>query len=146
MAGKLALRSDGKDDVHKSAMTAVKSAGKKRKPDAGGKASAGAGDKKQKKQKTRTLEKREEKATDSSSESEIVEEAIGEPEAPSVPAEDPRRLENFRLCPEIRSALQKKGISSLFPIQADTFDIVLGGSDLIARARTGQVRAHTGET
>ncbi|GFY81963.1 DEAD box RNA helicase [Actinidia rufa] len=41
----------------------------------------------------------------------------------------------------LREALKAKGIESLFPIQAMTFDSVLDGSDLVGRARTGQVFA-----
>ncbi|GAB2294072.1 DEAD-box ATP-dependent RNA helicase 7 [Dionaea muscipula] len=52
--------------------------------------------------------------------------------------EDPNAVKNFRISTPLRNALEKKGIRSLFPIQAMTFDIVLDGSDLVGRARTGQ--------
>ena len=46
-------------------------------------------------------------------------------------------LSAFRLSPETITALAKRSITHMFPIQARTFDILLGGKDLIARARTG---------
>lgn len=33
--------------------------------------------------------------------------------------------------------LQKKGISKLFPIQFETFDLIHKGEDIVARDRTG---------
>lgn len=33
--------------------------------------------------------------------------------------------------------LQKKGISKLFPIQYETFDLIMKGEDIVARDRTG---------
>ena len=39
----------------------------------------------------------------------------------------------------MRAKLKEKGIESLFPIQAMTIDTILHGSDLVGRARTGQV-------
>lgn len=53
---------------------------------------------------------------------------------------DPNALTNFRISEPLRQALKSKGIKALFPIQATTFDLVLDGSDLVGRARTGQVR------
>ncbi|KZV25365.1 DEAD-box ATP-dependent RNA helicase 7 [Dorcoceras hygrometricum] len=53
--------------------------------------------------------------------------------------EDPNAVSNFRISKPLREALKTKGIESLFPIQAMTFDTVLDGSDLVGRARTGQV-------
>lgn len=49
-------------------------------------------------------------------------------------------LSNFRISEPLREVLKAKGIESLFPIQAMTFDTILDGADLIGRARTGQVR------
>uniref|UniRef100_A0A804UE13 RNA helicase n=1 Tax=Zea mays TaxID=4577 RepID=A0A804UE13_MAIZE len=51
---------------------------------------------------------------------------------------DPNALTNFRISESLRQSLRSKGIKSLFPIQATTFDLVLDGSDLVGRARTGQ--------
>lgn len=52
---------------------------------------------------------------------------------------DPNAVSNFRISAPLREKLKSKGIESLFPIQAMTFDILLNGSDLVGRARTGQV-------
>ncbi|ONM22931.1 DEAD-box ATP-dependent RNA helicase 7 [Zea mays] len=51
---------------------------------------------------------------------------------------DPNALTNFRISEPLRQSLRSKGIKALFPIQATTFDLVLDGSDLVGRARTGQ--------
>ena len=53
--------------------------------------------------------------------------------------ENPNALSNFRISKPLRDALIYKGIKALFPIQAMTFDMILDGSDLVGRARTGQV-------
>ncbi|KAJ7970049.1 DEAD-box ATP-dependent RNA helicase [Quillaja saponaria] len=55
-----------------------------------------------------------------------------------VKAEDPNAISKFRISEPLRAKLKDKGIESLFPIQAMTFDTVLDGSDLVGRARTGQ--------
>ncbi|KAK4489505.1 hypothetical protein RD792_005314 [Penstemon davidsonii] len=52
--------------------------------------------------------------------------------------EDPNAVSNFRISKPLKDALKSKGIESLFPIQAMTFNLVLDGSDLVGRARTGQ--------
>ncbi|PSR93392.1 DEAD-box ATP-dependent RNA helicase [Actinidia chinensis var. chinensis] len=52
--------------------------------------------------------------------------------------ENPNAVSNFRISAPLRGMLKSKGIESLFPIQAMTFDTVLDGSDLVGRARTGQ--------
>ncbi|KAL8049777.1 hypothetical protein ABFX02_06G041400 [Erythranthe guttata] len=52
--------------------------------------------------------------------------------------ETPNAVSNFRISKPLREALKEKGIESLFPIQATTFDTILHGSDLVGRARTGQ--------
>lgn len=54
-------------------------------------------------------------------------------------AEDPNAISKFRISEPLKAKLKEKGIESLFPIQAMTFSIVLDGSDLVGRARTGQV-------
>lgn len=56
--------------------------------------------------------------------------------------EDPNAVSNFRISEPLRLKLKEKGIESLFPIQAMTFDTVLDGSDLVGRARTGQVHTN----
>lgn len=53
--------------------------------------------------------------------------------------EHPDAITKFRISEPLRAKLKEKGIESLFPIQAMTFDIILDGSDLVGRARTGQV-------
>ena len=40
----------------------------------------------------------------------------------------------------LQALLISKGVKALFPIQAQTFDAVYDGNDLIGRARTGQAR------
>ncbi|KAG6384483.1 hypothetical protein SASPL_155698 [Salvia splendens] len=52
--------------------------------------------------------------------------------------EDPNALTKFRISKALRETLKDKGIESLFPIQAMTFNTILDGSDLVGRARTGQ--------
>ncbi|XP_062153642.1 DEAD-box ATP-dependent RNA helicase 7 [Alnus glutinosa] len=52
--------------------------------------------------------------------------------------EDPNAVSRFRISEQLRAKLKEKGIESLFPIQAMTFNTVLDGSDLVGRARTGQ--------
>ncbi|XP_073125145.1 DEAD-box ATP-dependent RNA helicase 7-like isoform X2 [Henckelia pumila] len=52
--------------------------------------------------------------------------------------ENPNAVSNFRISKPLRDNLKVKGIESLFPIQAMTFDIVFDGADLVGRARTGQ--------
>ncbi|KAM0945440.1 putative RNA helicase [Dioscorea sansibarensis] len=51
---------------------------------------------------------------------------------------NPNAVSNFRISEALREKLKSKGIESLFPIQAMTFDVILDGSDLVGRARTGQ--------
>ncbi|XVF50718.1 hypothetical protein PTKIN_Ptkin04bG0125000 [Pterospermum kingtungense] len=53
-------------------------------------------------------------------------------------SEDPNAISGFRISEAVREKLKSKGIESLFPIQALTFDIILDGTDLVGRARTGQ--------
>ncbi|KAI4347459.1 hypothetical protein L6164_008271 [Bauhinia variegata] len=55
-----------------------------------------------------------------------------------VEKKDPNAIANFRISETLRAKLKEKGIESLFPIQAMTFDTILDGSDLVGRARTGQ--------
>ncbi|KAG1360656.1 DEAD-box ATP-dependent RNA helicase 7 [Cocos nucifera] len=51
---------------------------------------------------------------------------------------NPNAVSKFRISKVLREKLKSKGIESLFPIQAMTFDLILDGSDLVGRARTGQ--------
>lgn len=53
--------------------------------------------------------------------------------------ENPNGVQYFRITEVLKDALKSKGIEALFPIQAATFDIILGGSDLVGCARSGQV-------
>ncbi|XP_011654884.1 DEAD-box ATP-dependent RNA helicase 7 [Cucumis sativus] len=53
-------------------------------------------------------------------------------------AENPNAVTQFRISEPLKAKLREKGITSLFPIQATTFDTVYDGSDLVGRARTGQ--------
>ncbi|MBA0718988.1 hypothetical protein Golax_006698, partial [Gossypium laxum] len=53
-------------------------------------------------------------------------------------SEDPNLVSRFRISEAVRKKLKSKGIESLFPIQALTFDVILDGTDLVGRARTGQ--------
>lgn len=53
--------------------------------------------------------------------------------------EHPNSLSKFRISNRLREVLTERGIRYLFPIQAMTFDTILDGSDLVGRARTGQV-------
>lgn len=46
-------------------------------------------------------------------------------------------LETFAICDATRSILEARGIHTLFPIQAMTFDKIMAGKDLMGRARTG---------
>lgn len=57
----------------------------------------------------------------------------------AIKEEDPNAVKNFRISEPLRNALKSKGIEALFPIQAMTFNTILDGSDLVGRARTGQV-------
>ncbi|KAF7722813.1 hypothetical protein EC973_002658 [Apophysomyces ossiformis] len=47
------------------------------------------------------------------------------------------RLSNFRISDNTVKNLEKRGIRSLFEIQASTFDAIYDGQDVLARARTG---------
>lgn len=59
-----------------------------------------------------------------------------EPEAEN-PTADPLHLSNFNISPEVVKRMEMKGFTSLFGIQAQTFQTVLDGKDLVGRARTG---------
>jgi ATP-dependent RNA helicase DDX21 len=55
-----------------------------------------------------------------------------------VEAPNPMSVSNFNISKVLRVKLKSKGIEALFPIQAQTFDAVFSGNDLVGRARTGQ--------
>eukprot|EP00897_Mesotaenium_endlicherianum_P010166 jgi/Mesen1/9178/ME000591S08495 len=62
-----------------------------------------------------------------------------EEEAPApVEPVNPMAVSNFRISEPVKKKLKEKGIECLFPIQAQTFDMVMDGSDIVGRARTGQ--------
>jgi ATP-dependent RNA helicase DDX21 len=61
----------------------------------------------------------------------VIEETNGEEIAENL------RLSNFRISQGTVDNLAKKGIKSLFDIQAATFDSIFDGHDMLARARTG---------
>jgi len=66
----------------------------------------------------------------------------GDDGAVEAVAPDPLAVDNFRLSPQVKAVLKKKGIGALFDIQAQTLSHVLDGKDLLGRARystTGEV-------
>lgn len=77
-------------------------------------------------------EKKKKKKAKAEAEAGVEEQERGE-------SEHPNAVSRFRISVPLREKLKSKGIESLFPIQAMTFDMVLDGSDLVGRARTGQV-------
>lgn len=77
-------------------------------------------------------EKKKKKKAKVEAEAEVEEQEGGE-------SEHPNAVSRFRVSAPLREKLKSKGIESLFPIQAMTFDMILDGSDLVGRARTGQV-------
>ena len=54
---------------------------------------------------------------------------------PQEEAPNPNAVDNFRLSPQVKAVLKKKGIETLFDIQAQTLSHVLDGKDLLGRAR-----------
>ncbi|XP_010934579.1 DEAD-box ATP-dependent RNA helicase 7 [Elaeis guineensis] len=65
-------------------------------------------------------------------------EVIASREEAGAAKPNPNAVSKFRISEVLREKLKSKGIESLFPIQAMTFDLILDGSDLVGRARTGQ--------
>lgn len=65
--------------------------------------------------------------------------SYGADAAPSVPAGPVTRvpIDDFDLEPDVIAALKASGFDSLFEVQAATLPDVLGGKDVIVRARTG---------
>ncbi|XP_069124943.1 nucleolar RNA helicase 2-like [Argopecten irradians] len=54
-----------------------------------------------------------------------------------TPEQKAGAFSNFRISAQTVNKLKDKGITHLFPIQAQTFDYVYDGEDVIAQARTG---------
>ncbi|CAG8717887.1 9962_t:CDS:2, partial [Racocetra persica] len=50
---------------------------------------------------------------------------------------DHLKLSSYRITKTTADSLKKRGIESLFPIQAATFDFIYDGKDILARAKTG---------
>ncbi|KAL8095960.1 hypothetical protein AgCh_037074 [Apium graveolens] len=105
-------------------------------------------EKSKKKEKKRKVSEEDEERSDTSSErGEAVNlkkkkakkvKLESEVEEEEVKEENPNAVSNFRISEPLREKLREKGIEALFPIQAMTFDIILDGTDLVGRARTGQ--------
>ncbi|KAB2001639.1 hypothetical protein ES319_D11G007700v1 [Gossypium barbadense] len=68
----------------------------------------------------------------------VEEEGDGDGDGDEGKSEDPNVISRFRISEALREKLKSKGIEALFPIQAMTFDMILDGTDLVGRARTGQ--------
>nr|KJB39370.1 hypothetical protein B456_007G009400 [Gossypium raimondii] len=68
----------------------------------------------------------------------VEEEGDGDGDGDEGKSEDPNAISRFRISEALREKLKSKGIEALFPIQAMTFDMILDGTDLVGRARTGQ--------
>ena len=70
--------------------------------------------------------------------SQVNSEVSSDSEDATVSAVDPNlALTRFRLSESTLKALQDRGVTALFPIQAATFDHIFDGKDLLGRARTG---------
>ena len=52
-------------------------------------------------------------------------------------AADPLAISNFNISAQVARQLTSKGITSLFGIQAETFQTAMDGKDIVARAKTG---------
>jgi hypothetical protein len=59
------------------------------------------------------------------------------PPTPDVPSANPLCIDNFPLSAPTKSLLRSRGIEALFDIQAQCLAPVLGGKDMVGRARTG---------
>ncbi|ETK72184.1 hypothetical protein L915_20663 [Phytophthora nicotianae] len=136
--------------VKKAAKLAKKLAKEQAKAEAEGSDSSVKKEKKHKKEKKeKKSKKRSREADDDNDETDPAEDtAESEVEAPAtkkvksenathVGGEENPSLDNFRICDETKKNLQARGIHTLFPIQAMTFDKILDGKDLMGRARTG---------
>ncbi|KAG7389461.1 hypothetical protein PHYPSEUDO_010346 [Phytophthora pseudosyringae] len=98
-------------------------------------------EKKEKKSKKRSREADEERDdTDPAEESEVEAPAAKQAKsenATHVGGQENPPLESFRISAETQKNLKARGIHTLFPIQAMTFDKIMDGKDLMGRARTG---------
>jgi ATP-dependent RNA helicase DDX21 len=79
------------------------------------------------------------KAKKKSKKAKVDEQEEEEKSVPKRIEDDPNAVSKFRISAPLRAKLKEKGIEALFTIQAMTFDTILDGSDLVGRARTGQV-------
>ena len=61
----------------------------------------------------------------------------GHEAAEAAAAADPLALENFALSAETVALLKQRGIEKLFPIQAQTFEAIVAGRDVVGQAKTG---------
>ncbi|ESO84752.1 hypothetical protein LOTGIDRAFT_221850 [Lottia gigantea] len=91
-------------------------------------------DKKEKKSKVNGA-KAETNGLKSETNGEII--SNGKQEEELSPQQKAGAFSNFRISPNTVKKLQKNGITYLFPVQSETFDIVYSGSDIITQARTG---------
>lgn len=66
----------------------------------------------------------------------LVLEPIGVDKA-STGLEGQRPLDEFQLSPQTMMNLQRAGISHLFPVQAQSFDVMMDGKDIVGRSKTG---------
>lgn len=159
MASEVAARGLSKEE-EKAAKKAAKLAKKQAKEVAADSSSSDADvkDKKKKKEKKEKKEKKAKKRTRDEDEDDdeptlaaTSEESEVEAVAPkkqkaadgsalvttSVGGTENPQLEDFRISAVTQANLKKRGIHTLFPIQAMTFDKIYDGKDLMGRARTG---------
>jgi ATP-dependent RNA helicase DDX21 len=107
-------------------------------------------EKKDKKDKKDKKEKKEKKrARDEDDDATTIDSELSEVEAPvakkakkaevttNVGGSENPSLDTFDISEGTKAALRKRGITSLFPIQAMTFDKIMAGKDIMGRARTG---------
>lgn len=87
---------------------------------------------KKEKKKSKVVQSPATLASDASDDTALM---SGDDSAAASPPADPLSVDNFPLSPQIKAALKGKGISSLFDIQAQTLSHVLGGKDVLGRAR-----------
>ena len=76
-------------------------------------------------------------ADDDGEEDDDAEDYEEDEEDREAPAVDANHLDNFPLSQLTKAALRKRGIESLFPIQAAVLAPALEGRDVVGRARTG---------
>ncbi|XP_050394970.1 nucleolar RNA helicase 2 [Patella vulgata] len=99
-------------------------------------------DKKEKKEKSDKKDKKDKKSTEingvngKSKDSHQNGETISEEEE-LTPQQIAGAFTNFKISPITIKKLKAKGITYLFPVQTESFDIVYSGADIITQARTG---------